>query len=60
MFIVLVQTIETTEVVRVFGPFRSKDRAEDIRALCRNPYAVEYYDYDDHMITVLPLRRYGD
>ena len=60
MYVVIVQTIETTETIRVFGPFRSKDRAEGVKALCRNPHAAEYFDYDDHMIWVAPLSRYGD
>lgn len=58
MYAVIVQTIESTETIRVYGPYRSKERAERIKTLCRDPGAAEYFDYEDHMVWVAALSTY--
>lgn len=59
-FAVIVVDKEAEEITKVFGPFRSLDRADTIANLCVNTSAVEYFDPDEFRVFVTPMQRYGN
>jgi hypothetical protein len=59
MFTVLVTDLKLGGTTP-FGPYRSSQKAREVRDLFRNPQAVDYRDPDEYAVEVAALRKYGE